>query len=230
MEQGGGMAVAEHVRKGGSWILEDAEPGSIFTPEKLSEEHRLMAQTVEEFVDTEVIPNIDRLETKDWKLARELVRRAGELGLLGISVPEQYGGLDLDKASALVVSERMARSASMGATYGAQANLTIIPIALFGTDAQKAKYLPGLVSGETIGAYALSESGSGSDALGARARATRQADGSFRLTGEKMWITNCGFAELFVVMAKVDGEHFTAFLVERAFPGVSSGKEEHKLG
>src|SRR5678816_418221 len=107
MEQGGGMAVAEHVRKGGSWILEDAEPGSIFTPEKLSEEHRLMAQTVEEFVDTEVIPNIDRLETKDWKLARELVRRAGELGLLGISVPEQYGGLDLDKASALVVSERL---------------------------------------------------------------------------------------------------------------------------
>ena len=223
------MAVAEHVRKGGSWILEDAEPGSAFTPEKLSEEHRLMAQTVEEFVDTEVIPNIDRLETKDWKLARELVRRAGELGLLGISVPEQYGGLDLDKASALVVSERMARSASMGATYGAQANLTIIPIALFGTDAQKAKYLPGLVSGETIGAYALSESGSGSDALAARTRASKQADGSWVLNGEKMWITNGGFADVFIVFAQADGDQFTAFIVERAF-GVKSGNEEHKMG
>jgi alkylation response protein AidB-like acyl-CoA dehydrogenase len=223
------MAVAEHVRKGGSWILEDAEPGSIFTPEKLSEEHRLMAQTVEEFVDTEVIPNIDRLETKDWKLARELVRRAGELGLLGISVPEQYGGLDLDKASALVVSERMARSASMGATYGAQANLTIVPIVLFGTDAQKAKYLPGLVSGETIGAYALSESGSGSDALAARTRASKQADGSWVLNGEKMWITNGGFADVFIVFAQADGDQFTAFIVERAF-GVKSGNEEHKMG
>jgi len=223
------MAVAEHVRKGGSWILEDAEPGSTFTPEKLSEEHRLMAQTVEEFVDTEVIPNIDRLETKDWKLARELVRRAGELGLLGISVPEQYGGLDLDKASALVVSERMARSASMGATYGAQANLTIIPIVLFGTDAQKSKYLPGLVSGETIGAYALSESGSGSDALAARTRASKQADGSWVLNGEKMWITNGGFADVFIVFAQAEGDQFTAFIVERAF-GVKSGNEEHKMG
>ena len=223
------MAVAEHVRKGGSWILEDAEPGSTFTPEKLSEEHRLMAQTVEEFVDTEVIPNIDRLETKDWKLARELVRRAGELGLLGISAPEQYGGLDLDKASALVVSERMARSASMGATYGAQANLTIIPLVLFGTDAQKSKYLPGLVSGETIGAYALSESGSGSDALAARTRARKQADGSWLLNGEKMWITNGGFADVFIVFAQADGDQFTAFIVERAF-GVKSGNEEHKMG
>src|SRR4029434_6335629 len=144
------MAVAANVRKGGSWLLEETEPTSVFTPEKLSEEHRLMAQTVEEFVAAEVMPNIDQLETKDWKLARTLVQRAGELGLLGISVPEQYGGLDLDKVSALVVSERIARSASMAATYGAQANLTIIPIVLFGTDAQKAKYPPGLVSGEEI--------------------------------------------------------------------------------
>jgi len=223
------MAVAEHVRKGGSWILEDAEPGSIFTPEKLSEEHRLMAQTVEEFVDTEVMPNLDQLERKDWTLARELLRKAGELGLLGISVPEQYGGLDLDKVSALVVSERVARSASMGAAYGAQANLTIVPIVLFGTDAQKAKYLPGLVSGETIGAYALSESGSGSDALAARTRASRQADGSWVLNGEKMWITNGGFADVFIVFAQADGDQFTAFIVERAF-GVKSGNEEHKMG
>jgi alkylation response protein AidB-like acyl-CoA dehydrogenase len=201
----------------------------VFTPEKLSEEHRLMAQTVEEFVAAEVMPNIDQLETKDWKLARTLVQRAGELGLLGISVPEQYGGLDLDKVSALVVSERIARSASLAAAYGAQANLTIIPIALFGTDAQKAKYLPGLVSGEKVGAYALSESGSGSDALAARTRANRQADGSWVLNGEKMWITNGGFADVFIIFAQADGDQFTAFIVERAF-GVKSGNEEHKMG
>ena len=223
------MAVAANVRKGGSWLLEETDPASVFTPEKLSEEHRLMAQTVEEFVATEVMPNLDQLETKDWNLARTLVRRAGELGLLGISVPEEYGGLDLDKVSALVVSERIARSASLAAAYGAQANLTIIPIVLFGTDAQKAKYLPGLVSGEKVGAYALSESGSGSDALAARTRATRQADGSWVLNGEKMWITNGGFADVFIIFAQADGDHFTAFIVERAF-GVKSGNEEHKMG
>jgi len=223
------MAVAANVRKGGSWLLEDTDPASVFTPEKLSEEHRLMAQTVEEFVATEVMPKIDQLETKDWNLARNLMHRAGELGLLGISVPEQYGGLDLDKVSALVVSERIARSASMAAAYGAQANLTIVPIVLFGTDAQKAKYLPGLVSGEQIGAYALSESGSGSDALAARTRATRQADGSWILNGEKMWITNGGFADVFIIFAQADGDQFTAFIVERAF-GVKSGNEEHKMG
>jgi alkylation response protein AidB-like acyl-CoA dehydrogenase len=223
------MAVTTTARKGASWLLEDSDPASIFTPEKLSEEHRLMAQTVDEFVEKEVLPNIDQLETKDWQLARSLVRRAGELGLLGISVAEQYGGLDLDKASALVVSERMARSASMGATYGAQANLTIIPIALFGSEAQKQKYLPRLVSGEMVGAYCLSESGSGSDALAARTRATKQADGGWVLNGEKMWITNGGFADVFIVFAQADGDQFTAFIVERAF-GVKSGNEEHKMG
>jgi alkylation response protein AidB-like acyl-CoA dehydrogenase len=239
------MTVASSARKGVSWLLEETDPSSIFTPEQLSDEHRLMAQTVEEFMENEVMPNIGRLETKDWALARSLVRRAGELGLLGISVPEQYGGLDLDKVSALVVSERIARSASMGATYGAQTNLAIMPLVLFGTDAQKAKYLPGLVSGETIGAYCLSESGSGSDALAARTRAVRQADGSWQLNGEKMWITNGGFADVFIVFAQADpstgsgqtgstgsgssADQFTAFIVERAF-GVKSGNEEHKMG
>jgi len=223
------MTVVGNVHKGASWLLEETEPSSVFTPEKLSEEHRLMAQTVDEFVEAEVLPQIDQLETKDWKLARALIRRAGELGLLGLSVPEQYGGLDLDKVSALVVSERIARSASLGAAYGAQANLCIIPIVLFGTDGQKQKYLPGLVSGETIGAYALSESGSGSDALAARTRATKQADGSWVLSGEKMWITNGGFADVFIVFAQADGDQFTAFIVERAF-GIVSGNEEHKMG
>jgi alkylation response protein AidB-like acyl-CoA dehydrogenase len=223
------MTVVGNVHKGASWLLEETEPSSVFTPEKLSEEHRLMAQTVDEFVEAEVLPQIDRLETKDWALARALIRRAGELGLLGLSVPEQYGGLDLDKVSALVVSERIARSASLGAAYGAQANLCIIPIVLFGTDVQKQKYLPGLVAGETIGAYALSESGSGSDALAARTRATKQADGSWVLSGEKMWITNGGFADVFIVFAQADGDQFTAFIVERSF-GVVSGNEEHKMG
>ncbi len=223
-------ATAARLRQGGSWLMEDAAASEIFTPEKMSDEHRLMAQTTDEFIDTEVLPKLDQLETKDWELARALLRRCGELGLLGVNVPEQYGGLDLDKVSSLIVAERIARSASFGTSYGGQANLCILPIVLFGTDEQKRRYLPKLVSGELVGAYALSESGSGSDALAARTRATKASDGSWTLNGEKMWITNGGFADVIIVFAKVDGEHFTAFIVERAFPGVSSGKEEHKMG
>ena len=224
------MATLTEVRKGGSWLLEETADGDVFTPEKLSDEHRLMAQTTDEFIDTEVLPHLDRLEAKDWELARTLIRRAGDLGLLGINVPEQYGGVDLDKISSLIVAERIARAASFATSYGGQANLCILPIALFGTDGQKEKYLPKLVSGEWVGAYALSEAGSGSDALAAKTRATRAADGSWRLTGEKMWITNGGFADVIIVFAKVDGESFTAFIVEKAFPGVSAGSEEHKMG
>ena len=204
--------------------------GGAFTPERMTDDHRLIAQTTEEFATGEVMPAVERLEQKDWDLARALLRRCGELGLLGVNVPEAYGGVELDKVSSLVVSEHIARSASFGATYGAQANLCILPILMFGTDDQKQRYLPKLVSGEMVGAYALSESGSGSDALGARAKATRLPDGSFTLSGEKMWITNGGFADIVIVFAKVDGEHFSAFIVERAFGGVSSGKEEHKMG
>ena len=159
--------------------------------------------------------------------------RCGELGLLGTDVPEEFGGVGLDKVSSVVVGERIGKSASFAATFGAQTGLAITPILCFGTDEQKQRYLPRLVSGEIVGAYALSESGSGSDALGAKARAVRQPDGSFVLNGEKMWITNGGFADLFIVFAKVvegPDERFSAFIVERAFPGVSSGKEEHKMG
>src|SRR5438093_632067 len=215
--------------RGGEWLLQSATADSVFTPEGVSDEHRLIAQTAHEFVDKEILPVLDRLEEKDWALARRLVKRGGDLGLLGVDVPEAYGGVGLDKVSSLVVSEKMAVSASFGATFGAHANLTVIPLLLFGSEAQKRKYLPKLLSGELVGAYGLSETGSGSDALGARTRAARQPDGSFVLNGEKMWITNGGFADLFVVFAKVDGEQFTAFLVERGF-GVTSGKEEHKMG
>jgi len=215
--------------RGGEWLLQPTEPDAVFTPERLTDEHRLIGQTAQEFVKNEVLPKLDQLEQKDWALARELVKRSGALGLLGVDVPEAYGGVGLDKVSSLVVSERMAQSASFGATWGAHANLTIIPMYLFATEAQKEKYLGRLLTGEIIGGYGLSETGSGSDALGARTRATRQADGGFLLNGEKMWITNGGFADLFLVFAKVDGEQFTAFLVERDF-GIKSGKEEHKMG
>ena len=220
--------------RGGAWLIEDAPAGSIFTPERLSDEHRLIKQTADEFMTNEVQPAIERLEQKDWALARQLVRRAGELGLLGTDVPEAFGGVGLDKVASILVGEAAGRAASFATTFGAQTGLAITPLLCFGTDAQKAQYLPRLVSGEMVGAYALSESGSGSDALGAKARAIRQPDGSFRLSGEKMWITNGGFADLFIVFAKVAGDAgegaFTAFLVERAFAGVSSGKEEHKMG
>jgi len=216
--------------RGGSWLIEETAADTVFTREQLTDEQRMFMQTAEEFVDKEVTPETERLEQKDWALARTFVQRAGELGLLATDVPDEFGGLDLDKRSSIVVGEAIGRSASLATTFGAQTGLAITPILGFGTEAQKEKYLPRLVSGEMVGAYALSESGSGSDALGARARATRQADGSFVLNGEKMWITNGGFADLFIVFAKVDGEQFTGFIVERSFPGVSSGKEEHKLG
>jgi alkylation response protein AidB-like acyl-CoA dehydrogenase len=181
-------------------------------------------------MEGEVFPLVERLEQKEWALNRELILKCGALGLLGTNIPEAYGGVDLDKISTLVVSEQLSRCASFGATFGAQANLTILPIYMFGTEAQKQKYLPRLVSGEIIGAYCLSESGSGSDALSAKTKAMRQSDGSFVLSGEKMWITNGGFADVYIIFAKVDGEQFTAFIVEKAWPGVSSGKEEHKMG
>ena len=234
--------------RGGAWLLEDyAGPDKVrptagedvFTPEQLTDEHRLMAQTTDEFVDSEVLPNLDRLENKDWEFARHLIRRCGELGLLGIDAPEKYGGLDLDKTSSIIVAEHIARSASFSVTFGGQTNLSILPLVLFGTEEQKQRYIPRLMTGEMVGAYALSESGSGSDALAARTRATRQSDGSWILNGEKMWITNGGFADLLIVFARANdlsavasaqADQFTAFIVERSFPGVSAGSEEHKMG
>ncbi len=217
-------------QRAAAWLFDPPPADTVFTPEQLSDEHRLIRQTADEFMANEVLPGIDRLEQKDWALARSMIVKCGELGLLGTDVPEEYGGLALDKVSSVIVGEAVGRLASFATTFGAQTGLSITPLLCFGTPEQKQKYLPRLVTGEMIGAYALSESGSGSDALGARARATRQPDGSFVLAGEKMWITNGGFADVFTVFAKLDGEAFTAFIVERAFAGVTSGKEEHKLG
>jgi alkylation response protein AidB-like acyl-CoA dehydrogenase len=224
------MATVANSARGGAWIIDEVAPAGVFTRERLSDEQRMIGETAQAFVDNDVLPLLDRLESKDWATARTLVRRCGELGLLGTDVPDAYGGVELDKVSSVIVGEAMGRCASFATTFGAQTGLAITPLLCFGTDAQKQRYIPRLVTGEIVGAYALSESGSGSDALGAKTKATRQPDGSFVLSGEKMWITNGGFADLFIVFAKVDGQDFSAFLVERSFPGVSSGKEEHKLG
>ena len=216
--------------RGGAWLLATTPPETVFTPERLTDEQRLIDRTANEFVTREVIDQNDQLETKDWDLARRLLRRCGELGLLGTDVPEAYGGVGLDKVCSALIAGSLGHAGSFSTAFGAQTGLVIMPVRAFGTEAQKRRYLPGLVSGETVGAYCLSESGSGSDALGAKTRATRQADGSFLLNGEKMWITNGGFADVYIVFAKVDGEQFTAFIVERAFEGVTSGAEEHKMG
>jgi alkylation response protein AidB-like acyl-CoA dehydrogenase len=223
-------ATSETTVKGGAWLIAETDPSAVMTPERITEEHELIRQTAGEFINGEVFPASERLEQKDWTLQRELVKKCGSLGLLGTNIPEAYGGVDLDKIATLVVSEKIAEHGSFAATFGAQANLTILPIYMFGTEAQKQKYLPGLVSGELVGSYCLSESGSGSDALAAKTRAVKQPDGSFIISGEKMWITNGGFSDVYLVFAKVDGEHFTAFIIERKWAGVSSGKEEHKLG
>ena len=223
-------ATSEQVVKGGAWLIDPTDPATVMTPEKITDEQRMIQQTAHDFIKGEVLPVVERLEKKEWSLNRELLKKCGALGLLGTNIPEAYGGVDLDKIATLIVSEQVAGQASFATTFGAQANLTILPIYMFGTEAQRQKYLPGLVSGEMAGAYCLSESGSGSDALGAKTKAMKQADGSFVLSGEKMWISNGGFADVYIIFAKVDGEHFTAFIVERKWPGVSSGKEEHKLG
>jgi len=216
---------------GGNFLLAETDPELVFTPEDLSSEQRLMAQTAEKFMEKEVLPNLEALEHQQEGLTPKIFRKAGELGLLGMDVPTEYGGMGLSKASAVGVEEQMTRLGGFGVTCGAHSGIGTQPLTYFGTEAQKKKYLPKLATGEWIAAYALSEAGSGSDALGLRTKATLSPDGKhYLLNGTKMWISNAAWADLITVFAKVDGQHVTAFLVERTFPGVSTGKEEHKLG
>jgi alkylation response protein AidB-like acyl-CoA dehydrogenase len=216
--------------KGGGFLIEDAAPEEIFTPEDISEEQRMFAQTAEEFLRKEVIPREDEIYAKNWGTHRELMLKAGELGLLSIDIPEKYGGLGLNKVSSAIVGEQFALQASFAGTQSSHVNIGTLPIVFFGTEEQKKKYLPRLATGEMIGAYALTEPHSGSDALAAKTKAVLSEDGThYVLNGQKMWITNGSFADLFTVFAKVDGERFTAFLVERG-PGLVSGHEEKKLG
>lgn len=225
-------AVAEQTRiiKGGAFLIEERTTDEIFTPEDFTEEHRMIAETTRQFVDNEVTPRIDELEKHDWKLARELVSKAAELGLIGANIPEDFGGLGLDQTSGALVGENIGRSASFATTLGAESGIGLLPIIYFATDAAKQKYLPRIASGELITAYALTEAGAGSDAMAGKATARLSDDGKeYILNGEKMWITNGGFADIFIVFAKVDGDKFSAFIVERQ-PGLTSGAEEHKMG
>jgi alkylation response protein AidB-like acyl-CoA dehydrogenase len=216
---------------GASFLLEERQPNEIFTPEDFNEQHQLIAQTTEDFAENEIVPNIEKIEHKDFSVTRELLKKAGELGLTAVDVPEAYGGMEMDKVTSAIIGERIAKYAGFATTWGAHTGIGLLPIVYFGTEEQKKKYLSRLVSGEIVGAYALSEASSGSDALNCRARAQLSSDGKFYvLNGEKMWITNAGFADLFTVFAKIDGEKFTAFLIEKNFPGFSVGAEEHKMG
>ena len=216
---------------GGSFLLEERQTADVFTPEDFSEQHQMIGQTTEEFAVNEILPQAEKIEHKDFAISRDLLKKAGDLGLSGVEIPEAYGGLEMDKVTAAIIADHIAKYAGFATTWGAHSGIGTLPIVYFGTEEQKKKYLPRLASGETVGAYALSEATSGSDALNCRARAVLSPDGKhYLLNGEKMWITNAGFADLFTVFAKIDGEKFSAFLVERTFPGFSVGAEEHKMG
>ena len=217
--------------KGGSFLLESPQPGDIFTPADLTDDQKLIGQTAEEFVLKEVFPFIKELENKKAGLMAELVKKGGEVGLMGGGVPEEYGGAGLDKISTTVLTEKLSIYGGFAVTHGAHAGIGTLPIVYFGTEAQKKKYLPKLATGEWIGAYCLSEPQAGSDAQNSLTRAELNAQGThYILNGQKMWITNGGFADVYIVFAKIDGEKFTAFIVERTFPGFKPGNEEHKMG
>jgi alkylation response protein AidB-like acyl-CoA dehydrogenase len=217
--------------KGGSFLLETAAATDVFTPADLTDDQKLIGQTAEEFVTKEVMPFVKDLENKKPGLMAELVRKGGEVGLMGGGVPEQYGGAGLDKIATTVLTEKLSIYGGFAVTHGAHAGIGTLPIVYFGTEEQKKKYLPKLATAETIGAYCLSEPQAGSDAQNSLTRAELNKEGThYILNGQKMWITNGGFADIYVVFAKIDGEKFTAFIVERTFPGFKPGNEEHKMG
>src|SRR5579885_1979366 len=216
---------------GGAFLVHDAAPSDVFTPEELSDEHLAIAHTVDEFWVNEVEPHLEAIRAQSPGVALGILRKAAELGLTAIPIPEEYGGMAMDLPSVMIVGEHMARDSSFGSWYSAHTGIGTLPVLFFGNEEQKRKYLPKLAKVEMLAAYALTEPLAGSDALAARTRADLSPDGThYVLNGQKMWITNGGFADLFTVFAKVGGEKFTAFLVERAFPGVSSGAEEKKMG
>jgi alkylation response protein AidB-like acyl-CoA dehydrogenase len=217
--------------KGGSFLIEERQPADIFTAEDLNAEHLAIGRTADEFWANEVVPHLDAIQHQEPGVAVRALRKSGELGLTAIAIPEAYGGMELDLASAMVVAEHVARDGSYAAWHGAHTGIGTLPLVFFGTEEQKRKYLPKLATAEMVAAYALTEPHAGSDALAVRTRADLSADGShYVLNGQKMWITNGGAADLFTVFAKIGGEQFTAFLVERAFGGVTSGAEEKKMG
>jgi len=225
------LALSPTLSPGGGFLLEGTGTATVFTPEMLSDEQRLMHETADDFVKREVEPRLAEIESKKPGVMREILQKAGEIGLLGHDIPAAFGGLGGDKTSSSLITEAASRVGSFAVSYGAHVGIGTMPLVLFGTPAQHEKYLPRLATGELIAAYALTEPGSGSDALAAKTRATLSADGkTWRLNGTKQYITNAGFADLFTVFAKVDGEKFTGFLIERGAKGLTVGPEEHKLG
>ena len=225
------MEVTNQLVKGGEFIIKETDAQDVFTPADFSEEQNMMHQTALDFVEKEVQPLLDRLDNHEEGLMRGLMEKAGELGLFGVSIPEQYGGLDMDFPTSLRVTEGVGGGHSFPVAFAAHTGIAMLPILYFGNEEQKAKYLPGLTNGELMGAYCLTEPGSGSDALGAKTKAMPTEDGEhYVLNGQKMWITNGGFADVFIVFAQVDGDKFTGFIVEKETPGLSLGNEEHKMG
>ena len=223
--------IARKTTKGTAFLIEESAPQDIFTPEDLSEEHLAVGHMVDEFWANEVEPNLPAIREKKPGVAMAVLRKSVELGLTAMAIPEEYGGMAMDLPSLMVTAERMGRDGSYGGWHSAHTGIGTLPIVYFGNEQQKRKYLPKLAKVEMLAAYALTEPLAGSDALAARTRADLAPDGKhYILNGQKMWITNGGAADLFTVFAKVGGEKFTAFLVERNFPGVSSGAEEHKMG
>ncbi|WP_373893245.1 acyl-CoA dehydrogenase family protein [Virgibacillus sp. CBA3643] len=221
----------EKIFKGGAFLTEDLTADDVITPEDFTEEHKMIAKTAEDFVLGEVVPKIDNLENHEFEHSVDLLKKAGGLGLLGADVPEEYGGLGLDKISSSLITEKFSRGGGFSVTHGGHVGIGSLPIVFFGNDAQKEKYLPKLATGELLAAYALTEPSSGSDAMSAKTTATLNEAGThYILNGEKQWITNSAFADVFIVYAKIDGEHFSAFIVEREFSGVSTGPEEKKMG
>ena len=219
------------VIKGGEFLIKDATPQDIFIPEELNEEQLMIKQMTKDFVDTEVLPNLDRIDDHEEGLMASLLTKAGEIGILGLPIPEQYGGFNKDFNTITVVTEMTGTAHAFSVAYGAQSGIGTLPILYFGTEEQKQKYLPGLASGKLHASYCLTEPGSGSDALAAKSKAELSADGKhYILNGQKMWITNAGFAQIFTVFAKVDGDKFTAFIIERDTPGFTIGPEEKKMG
>ena len=216
---------------GGSFLLETRTPAEVFTPEDLTEEHRHIASTAAQFARDEIMPATEALEAKEPGKLRAMMQKAAELGFASVDIPEAYGGMGMDKTTSTLITDRISVLASFSTAFGAQIGIGTLPLVWYGTEDQKQKYLPRIAAAEWIAAYALSEASSGSDAMNIRTRATLTADGQhYLLNGEKMWITNCGIADLFTVFAKIDGEKFSAFLVERTFAGLTVGAEEHKLG
>src|SRR5689334_327151 len=230
-EQAQDLPTPEVSERGGSFLFEPVGARPFMTPENFSADQRQFFRTGAEFTRAEVIGQRQRFEDHDYGMLRELIGKAGELGLLGVDIPEEYGGLGLDKVTSMLVAESQAGDGSWATTFGAHTGIGTLPIVFFGTPEQKAKYLPDLASGRKVAAYALSEAGSGSDALGAKTVARLSADGKhYVVNGGKMWITNGGFADVYVVFLKIDGTKFTAMIVERGTPGFTQGREEHKLG